>query len=338
MKKLYKFFNQIELDEAEMVEQAVEEKEVKKAKGKVMASLPTKKKTQKRLRSTAIAALLTVGFSAVALGFVFPTTAGQVPLLGNLFTLFGDNRFNGYHENAKALNLTSESNGTAITLNEAVYDGDLLTVAFKLKTAEELSEWIHTEPIMIDGKQIQHTTFFLEKIDEKEYAGILFALPYEEMKKDTIQVEWDVKELLDHVNEKSLQGDWHFQFTLDRVQAEKMKLKHKLSHDFLQVNALRLEKTAVSFKFIYDVTFKEAAIQQAIVRFNVTDDIGNSYVSMANKTTTLKPEVKFHHTEIYSKLNESATELYFSPEVLVIDEKGRSRWLELDPMTIELKR
>lgn len=342
MKKLYRFFNHIHVNEADEIEQPVRELEIKKAQKKLLASLPRKKKTPSRLRGKVIAACLVIGLTVGILGTAFPTVAGQVPLLGNLFALFGDeerNVFEGYHENAQGLNLSTDSNGTVITLSEAVYDGDLLTVSFKVKTTEKLSDWVTTEPFFINGQQVGFdTTLMLEKISEDEYGGIFTSLLFDQANQDSIDVDWAIKELVDHKNENSVQGDWHFQFSLNRVHAQKMKLNDKLKNEVVQVQALHLEKTAVSFKFTYDVHVVDKDIARAVVRFDdVIDDKGNSYQSIAHTETTLEEGVKGNQTDIYSKLDEEATELYLTPQVLLFDQEGESKWGQLDSLTIRMK-
>ncbi|WP_342508046.1 DUF4179 domain-containing protein [Sporosarcina sp. FSL K6-2383] len=342
MKKLYQFFNHIHVNEVDEVGQPVGELEIKKAQKKLLASLPRKNKRLSGLRVIAVAACLVVGLSVGIVGTAFPTVASQVPLLGNLFTLFGDeerNVFEGYHENAQALNLSAESNGVVITLNEAVYDGDLLTVSFKVKTTEKLSDWVTAEPFFINGQQVGFsTTLVLEKIGEDEYGGILSSLLFEQGNEDSIKVDWAVKELVDHKSDTSVQGDWQFRFSLDRVHAQKMKLNDKLKNEVVEVKARHLEKTAVSLKFTYEVHVIDADVTQAVVRFDeVMDNRGNSYRSIAHTAETLEEGVKFNQTDIYSKLDEEATELYLTPQVLVFDQQGESEWVQLDSLTIRLR-
>lgn len=78
----------------------------------------------------------------------------KLPVLHNIFNLFEDNVkeyiFNNYDRYTTKLDLVQESNGVRITLTDAVYDGENITIAYIIDSAHDLGEepLIYSEPYL----------------------------------------------------------------------------------------------------------------------------------------------------------------------------------------------
>lgn len=98
--------------------------------------LSTKTKDNKKvplIRTLSVAAILFIT-TIITLGFSFPSLAGKLPVLNSIFNLFEDNVkeyiFNDHDRYTTKLDLVQESNGVRITLTDAVYDGENITIAY----------------------------------------------------------------------------------------------------------------------------------------------------------------------------------------------------------------
>ena len=89
------------------------------------------------------AASILVGVSVAMLGIGFPTYAGGLPIVGDIFR-FLDNGRTGLYENYKEfsteLNMTRESNGVKVTINDAVFDGRTITITYSIESDKDLGE------------------------------------------------------------------------------------------------------------------------------------------------------------------------------------------------------
>lgn len=87
------------------------------------------------------AASILVGLSVATLGIGFPTYAGGLPIVGDIFR-FLDNGRTGLYENYKEfsteLNMTRESNGVKVTINDVISDGRTLSITYSLESEQDL--------------------------------------------------------------------------------------------------------------------------------------------------------------------------------------------------------
>ncbi|MCR9019631.1 DUF4179 domain-containing protein, partial [Bacillus paranthracis] len=99
MKDIYELLNDIDIDEKELEEIEASEIEKEKVKRNVKQSMRTKKKMKSWKKGVAAASIL-VGVSVAMLGIGFPTYAGGLPIVGDIFR-FLDNGRTGLYENYK---------------------------------------------------------------------------------------------------------------------------------------------------------------------------------------------------------------------------------------------
>ncbi|PFL25335.1 anti-sigma factor, partial [Bacillus thuringiensis] len=98
-----------------------------------------------------------VGVSVAMLGIGFPTYAGGLPIVGDIFR-FLDNGRTGLYENYKAdvekpaelhnnykqyaivLNMIKESNGIKITVNDVIFDGKTVSINYSIESNRDLGK------------------------------------------------------------------------------------------------------------------------------------------------------------------------------------------------------
>ena len=93
------------------------------------------------------AASILVGLSVATLGIGFPTYAGIANCRGHIPIL--DNGRTGLYENYKEfsteLNMTRESSGVKVTINDVISDGRTLSITYSLESEQDLRE----DPIIL---------------------------------------------------------------------------------------------------------------------------------------------------------------------------------------------
>lgn len=106
-----------------------------------------------KLEKGVAAASILVGVSVAMLGIGFPTYAGGLPIVGDIFR-FLDNGRTGLYENYKEfsteLNMTRESNGVKVTINDVISDGRTLSITYSLESEQDLGD----DPIILGGLDI----------------------------------------------------------------------------------------------------------------------------------------------------------------------------------------
>ncbi|MDR6999033.1 DUF4179 domain-containing protein [Neobacillus niacini] len=339
MKKLYKFFNSVNLSDKDMVEVPIEQPEIETTKNRVLISINKQKDKHSRiLVILATSAIVLLSFSI--LSYVKPTNASKIPILGNLFSFFQSPEtkvLDSYHENATTLNLSVESNSKKINLNEAVYDGDMLTISFNLKTKENLGDYITGNPVKINGVIIsKDTTLLLKKMDKTDYAGLVFVTVPHELQKETLNVDWSLKELFNPYNEVQSNGKWFFNFSINKISSQKFSINEIKNKFPLIINVKYLEKTPISMKLKYSIKLSDTSFKQPNIGFEITDDLGNKYSSFSN-SISLEDDNTYDINEIYSKLNEKAKKLYFKPVASVYDKNGKLNWIKINSFQLDLK-
>ena len=119
------------------------------------------------------AALLTIGFSSISI-LAIPTIASKLPVIEQLLSAFSEDKnlvlFNNY---ATAVGQTAESNGVTIKIEDAVYDGYLLSIAFSVQSEEPLDDiqFAKNTP-EFTGYKLTGTEQHMQRVDANTYNGL----------------------------------------------------------------------------------------------------------------------------------------------------------------------
>ncbi|MGM8215963.1 DUF4179 domain-containing protein [Bacillaceae bacterium W0354] len=353
MKKLYQRFNRLNI---ELDQQPIEVSEHEKAriKNKVL----NRKSTKTHPKTLIVAALIfSVILSFVAIGNAYPSFAAKLPVIGNIFNYFNDHEKNVFHDYAafsKEIELTEISNGIEITINNAIYDGENVTLAYSIKSDRDLGEDIYPDGFIFGN---QHDLGYtprhnlITKTGEHEYIGILMT-SLMQRSPDQVQVDWEVKELYLPQLNKTIYGDWNFKFTLEALEGKTVTFDNlETTKNDIKVILTKHVATPVSNTFsIHRIISQEhpqfangnwAAVHADYI---VKDDLGNEYETMHNGTFG---NDMFHVTTRLStkKINENASYVTITPTVIPVkfkdngttelQETGES--FTLDPIQVPLK-
>ncbi|PEJ10827.1 DUF4179 domain-containing protein [Bacillus wiedmannii] len=322
MKDIYELLNDIDIDQKELEEIEASEIEKEKAKRNVKQSIRTKKKMKSWKKGVAAASIL-VGLSFATLGIGFPTYAGGLPLVGDIFR-FLDNGRTGLYENYKEfsteLNMTRESNGVKVTINDAVFDGRTITITYSIESEKDLGE----KPFPFGSPQVMGFnggggSSDVTKVGEGKYVGMTTMSGHGSERLDVANVWWDIEAINIYEEKKSIKGNWNFALTVKGMDSKEIKLQGISEKEGIKVNIDKMEVTPMSFIVFYNQEESKALRSiwdSADVELEIKDDLGNKYAGEGNGgTSTVAEPHKSSWSSTFQKLNENATKLIVTPRV-----------------------
>ena len=310
MKKLYKQFNNLNID-TDLQPMEVSELEKEKVKRIVMRG----KRKNHFPRNLSVAAAFLVA-SSITLSVAFPTFAAKLPIVGNVFGLFNDDEkyvFEKHDTHATEIGVTKESNGISITVTDAVYDRESITIAYTMESDKDLGE----RPVLegnLDAEEFlnmyknhgyfpQHIT---KKISDHEHAGLFIYQLIKGPKPDEIHVNWEGDNVLNLANvENAFPGDWSFQLTLNALKGNTQVLSGTGIHseaNGIDVTLTKMTETPVSTVLYLSeqVDVRKAAMEDeewrgVVIDYAVTDNLGNEYNVIHYKDTGHSTDFKQNH-------------------------------------------
>ncbi|MGE1047684.1 DUF4179 domain-containing protein [Bacillus sp. GMs2/1] len=335
MKDIYELLNDIDIDEKELEEIEASEIEKEKVKRNVKQSIRTKKKMKSWKKGVAAGSIL-VGLSVATLGIGFPTYAGGLPIVGDIFR-FLDNGRTGLYENSKTdagkimephynykqyttvLNMTKESKGIKITINDAIFDGKTVSINYSIESNRDLGENPSTlDFLTIKGAGTQSGSNKITKVADRKYTGLIKTSSDLVGSKETIvNVEWNVQSIAILETEEEIKGDWNFNINLKEIENKETLIGGSTEKDGVKVNMERMEITPISFILYYnqEVSQKIRGVWDGVdVDLEVRDDLGNQYYGEGNGGSG-EDSYNFNWSKTFQQLNENATKLIITPHV-----------------------
>ncbi|HDR6317329.1 TPA: DUF4179 domain-containing protein [Bacillus thuringiensis] len=322
MKDIYELLNDIDIDEKEIEEIEASEIEKEKVKRNVKQSIRTKKKMKSWKKGVAAASIL-VGLSVATLGIGFPTYAGGLPIVGDIFR-FLDNGRTGLYENYKEfsteLNMTRESNGVKVTINDAVFDGRTITITYSIESEKDLGE----KPFPFGSPQVMGFdggggSSDVTKVGEGKYVGMTTMSGHGSERLDVANVWWDIEAINMYDEKKAVKGNWNFALTVKGMDSKEIKLQGISEKEGIKVNIDKMEVTPMSFIVFYnqeESKLLRSEWDSADVELEIKDDLGNKYAGEGNGgTSTVAEPHKSSWSATFQKLNENATKLIVTPRV-----------------------
>ncbi|ARO59739.1 ECF-type sigma factor negative effector [Bacillus cereus] len=322
MKDIYELLNDIDIDEKELEEIEASEIEKEKVKRNVKQSIRTKKKMKSWKKGVAAASIL-VGLSVATLGIGFPTYAGGLPIVGDIFR-FLDNGRTGLYENYKEfsteLNMTRESNGVKVTINDAVFDGRTITITYSIESDKDLGEkQIYFGYPQVMGFNGGGGSSQVTKVGEKKYVGMTTMSGNSSKRLDVANVWWNMEEIELDYKGNSIKGNWNFALSLKAMESKEVKVNRVSENELIKVNIDKMEVTPMSFivfSIRKNLKYLEVYGDSADVELEIKDDLGNKYAGEGNGgTSTVAEPHKSSWSSTFQKLNENATKLIVTPRV-----------------------
>lgn len=294
MKKLYQQFNELNID-IEVEPMHVDEVERKRIKNAVL--MKKKKSSLAGKLSTSVILAASVAIISITLNMTNPVLAAKLPIIGNIFELFQkENKayvFDEYNEYSTEIGTTKESSGIEITITNAVYDKESVTIAYTMKSEVDLGEKPYLDgPSLIEELDYGYIQggLITEKIGDKEYAGLYITDLMSGVKPEKIHFRWDGNAVHSDKLKKPIEGDWSFAFTLDALESKERRLKNYHSQDGgMETVLYKMVSTPISTTFYFTEKvdehldqWKEENWETVMFRYQVKDNLGNEYNVLPN--------------------------------------------------------
>ncbi|PEY32288.1 anti-sigma factor [Bacillus cereus] len=335
MKDIYELLNDVDIDEKDLEEMKVYEFEREKVKRNLKQSIH-KKKIMKNWKKGVAAASVLVGLSVATLGIGFPTYAGGLPIVGDIFR-FLDNGRTGLYDNTKTnmdekkglhydykqhateINMTKESNGIKVTINDAVFDGKTVSLTYSIESNQDLGE----NPSTFDFLKIKESdgtsgSNQISKVDEGKYVGLVTASYFADSKKDTVNIEWDIQSINVSENQREIKGDWNFSLSLHAPESKEQSIRGSSEKEGVKVSLEKMEVTPMSFIIFYNQEHSKGLLSNwddVDVELEIKDDLGNRYAGEGNGGSIDIEQNKSSWSATFQRLNENATKLIVTPHV-----------------------
>lgn len=316
MKDIYELLNDVDIDENEIDEMEVLDIEKANVKKHLKKSLKKNKAWKKKGLIAAILCCAIIG-SVGIVGITNPAYAAQIPIIGDIFRLLDNGRtgvYDKYKENANEINVTKESNGVAITIKDAIYDGKTLSYTYEMRGDRDLGK--HAFIFEYEGGQIGSS--HIEKVGENTYIG-QYNIKNIEQGKDQINCKLNIRKI-DVQGAKSgdfyLEGKWDFNIHLKAIESDKGIINKGIEKDGIGVNIDSISRTKMSFIINYSNRVpKELMDKWLLTTLNIEakDDLGNIYTGVSNGSHGDGENMTYSTT--FGKLDESATKLVITPKM-----------------------
>lgn len=322
MKDIYELFNNIDIDENEFVEMETNEIESIKLKKSLKKSINMRKNKKGKYALVASIAFITT----LILGVSFPTYAKQIPIIGNVFAALEDSIYKNYKESANELNITKESNGINITVNDAVFDGTNITLTYTIESDRDLGEDIRLWNYMkLNGLEHSGSTTSNKfvKISENTYMGQenislfdLFKKP-----KDSIDFTLDIRGIIDSDNQTETKGKWKFDISLDATKGDTILVNKSVENQGVTATIDRVTINPMSVFIAYSQNVSKNVTDKyddAMMDLEVRDDLGNIY-QIEGHGSTGDTEMNLLSSMTIEKLKGGAKKLIITPKVILKD-------------------
>lgn len=318
-------------------------------KARVKQHVLKKRKKAPIWRNIAVAAVIIVGAST-ATGFAFPSLASQIPFMDNVIKYFNDEEqhYKNFEAFSTDIGLTETSNGITVMIDNAVYDGTNITVSFAIETDHDFGEAMKiSAPNWFDvvGASGSGGSNQITKISDTRYVGLSTFTPHFEDGKypETVEVNWSPHAFYSMSNDLEVEGDWSFDFSLDRLDGEIQLVNETIQHKDVSFTLQSVEFTDVSTVISYEQVVTDELLEQwpsVTPVFYVTDDLGHVYINGTGGGGVSPDNGKtFKGTTSFGAIQEGASKLIIQPvEIASLGSGQGHNEIELEPIVIELKQ
>lgn len=323
MKDIYDLLNEIETEEIEMEELAVTEEEKNKVKKSVLEQIKNDKKPKSKNKLIAAGICLAIFGGSLSIGVINPAYAAKIPVIGDIFRAIDDSgKYENFKENAKEINVTKESNGTAITIVDAIFDGQTIYYTMEIETKNILAEELFTTDSGVFIKDYyggMGGSGQIEKAEENIYIGRCDFTINEQ--REHIDLKINIQELSYYEEEtrKQIKGKWEFDISLDAVKGQEQIINQGISQNGISIQVESIRKTPVSNIINYEYRMPEGMtenpVNRADIEMKVMDDLGNEYEIIGNSGYQNGKEDGHHMNLTIEQIKEEATKLYLQPSI-----------------------
>lgn len=344
---IYKDLNDVHLDVKKYEEiplSPLQEKQIIQRTQKKLNNKQQGKVNNKKYMFTAVASVVAASF--LTLSLTVPTFAEKFNIM-NLFDFFiKEDRyiFEEFNDQATFIGQVQEDNGIKITLNQAVYDKDTLTITYTINSEKDLGE----RPVLdnainveeygtVNEDYVYSRNYLVEKISNSEYAVLeVYNFSYYDNLKavpDTLHISWDGGRVANLNNgSQSTLGNWNFEFTLQSLESAAVNFADRnvqTTDTGIEIEVVKMTQSPISTTFYISEKVDERIVSQeeiemcgVLIEYVVSDDLGNEYNYIHSRSTGHSTDFDANHIStpqiILEPIHEEASYIYITPVINVL--------------------
>lgn len=273
--------------------------------------------------------------------YVSPTFANfvtQIPIIGQAFDFFisQEDYYQAYEEISTDIGLVEESNGIEIIIEQAFYDGNVVTLSYVIKSEKNLGKFptFSNMPIGEGNSGIKG-----EYVDGVGHVGIM-TLSVNEEAHDKINIKWRPRGIL--TDEKVYTGKWNFEFSLNKLEGKHIPINKQVSEAGVTVKLMDAIKTNVNLTINYVQDVNPSIHERwgyVEAELYAIDNLGKKYEVPYNGGTGIvdgdsREDISWNAT--IHGLDPEATSITFYPFAHVSNSQIDYKRIDFEPITIEL--
>ena len=340
MKDIYELLNDIDIDESEFEEISVNDIERAKVKKNLKKSIKRKSSWKK-----GIVVASTVILSTAVLGMVFPSYAKNIPIVGDIFIAldrFNTGIYNDYKKNSNEVNVTKESKGISVTINDAIFDGSTIIYTYTIESDRDLGERVFVgDDVWVKGAFTSGATgsSSCEKIAENTYVGQSNRTigDFVKEKRDSINFKLKIDRLVSYGDSpeeyKEAKGKWNFDISLDAIKGDTHVINQSVKKEGIEAIIEEVTLNPMSISVVYTQKDSKEIMDKwddAYLSVEIKDDLGNVYQG-ENNGGSGNTEGVMTWSKTFEKLKDGANKLIITPIATVsMDTKDNSGAVEID--------
>ncbi|MGO4547419.1 DUF4179 domain-containing protein [Paenibacillus sp. 2TAB23] len=323
MKDIYAYLNEIDIDENEFAEMEVSELERAKMKQTLRGMIKKKTKKARCWQVNTAVAVILIGCSLTTLALTSPAYASRIPVIGDIFKFLDGGRtgslFDEYKSYSSVINMAEENKGITITINDAVFDGETVSIAYSLESDQDLGDSPYLFGILdIKGSSGSGGSNQISKVDANHYVGLITATGYNRKEKDSVKLKWNIESITNHESEAVIKGSWSFAFGLTATDNHTQWIDRRAEQDGVIAHIGKIAFTPMSFIVYYDQAVTENVRSKwdgADVDIEVRDDLGNRYAGKGNGGYGDAEGLNMSWSKTFEELDQYATKLIITPKI-----------------------
>lgn len=274
-------------------------------------------------KKSAAASVIIVGFTAAALGFTFPSYASGIPVIGNIFKFLDGGRtaiYDNYKTYSSEINQSAESNGIKLTIQDAIFDGEAVSITYSLESNQDLGDQPRLRGRLdIKGTDGQSGGSQISKVDKNNYVGLVTASSFLNRKEsDTVHVQWNIDNIYIQDNKEYIEGNWSFAFALKATENNIQWIDRTVEHNGVKVSIRKISITPMSYIVYYDQEVSKEIQKKwhgVDIDLDIRDDLGHGYSGKGNGGSGDRGGYNMSWSKTFEKLDPNATKLMITPHL-----------------------
>lgn len=329
----------LDLDIDEMEPKPLSSEQKNAIKKHVLSNSNRKKRFHMRYLAVAV-----IGVSVITASFMTPAIASQFSFIQSILGYFEDDPLpDSYVDFATVVDQVQSSNGIDVMIEDAVYDGTNVILTYAIQTERELGDNPRSDGyLQVDKANAIGGSGSIRKINETTYVGIEKLTPYFTGENpEEILIQWQPNSFVNSQMKTQFDGDWKFEFTLERLSTDIQLLNQAVEQDGITLVMKSLEQSDMTAVIAYESYVEEFILQDwkfvSVEMVEVKDNLGNVYEVEGNGGVSYENGAMSEWLATIYSLDPEATSLTFTPQVYYSIGYGEELEMKkMKPMTIDL--